>query len=81
MVGIIDAFHTLLLQKKLCIGCTNSLNQSVKRENIDSEVELVTCRCGRHYIYEKTTEVYKKISEEEYERYQGYLHRRKSLKT
>lgn len=80
MTSLIEAFHSILLQKKLCAGCTSSLNQCIKRENVDSEVELVTCRCGRHYIYEKTTEVYKKVSDDEYEKYQTYLLRKKILK-
>jgi hypothetical protein len=77
MGKIKDLIQHIFMQKKLCAGCTTSLDQSIKRENIDSEIELVTCRCGRYYIYEKTTETYKKIDAEQYNKYQQFLQRRR----
>ena len=72
--------HPIYLQRKLCVACTRTLKKAVRRENVDSETELIMCECGRHYIYEKNLNIYKKVSNDELERYRRYLNKREGYK-
>lgn len=66
--GLLEAIKAVLLKRKLCTGCTLSLDMSVKRFKCDEDLEIVTCRCGRRYFYEQSTETYRNLTEEEYQK-------------
>lgn len=41
------------LERKLCPDCTRRLNKQKERSAINTEEELVTCRCGKKFKYDR----------------------------
>lgn len=58
--NIIAPVQAWLLSQGRCVGCGTPLNKSkVKRQKAKGE-ELVTCKCGRVYVYEAETRKYRR---------------------
>lgn len=57
--NIIAPIQSWLLSKGQCVGCGMPL---VKGNHVtkDKHCDKVTCKCGRIFIYDKTTKVYRR---------------------
>lgn len=63
--NLIAPLQKILLQKKLCPACTNDLTKMTERIPKRNDTELVTCKCGRIFIYDKDLDIYRRALLEE----------------
>ena len=54
-----------ILTKHMCPACTRNLDKMKQREPLTTETELVTCECGRQYIYNRPHRRYRRALNEE----------------
>ncbi len=57
-------FQLILLKRRLCVGCTYSLDKC-KRNPFRNNKVIVTCKCGRRYVLNLDTNTYQRASHEE----------------
>lgn len=57
--NIIAPIQSWLLAKGQCVGCGMPLAKGVHVPK-DKTNDKVTCKCGRIFIYDKTTKVYRR---------------------
>lgn len=62
---LISPLQKILLQKKLCPGCTQELTKMKDRKPKSASTEFVTCECGRIFIYDRDLETYRRALVEE----------------
>ncbi len=62
---LIAPLQKILLQKKLCPGCTQDLASMKDRRSKTAGTEYVYCECGRIFIYDKDLELYRRALIEE----------------
>lgn len=62
---LISPMQVVLLQKGLCPACTRRLDELKERDPRPNGTIRVECECGRIYIYEPVTEVYRRAFIEE----------------
>lgn len=41
------------LSRQVCPSCTRSLSKQRQRQPLSTDLELVTCKCGRKYQYDR----------------------------
>ncbi len=49
-----------LLSQGRCVGCGKELTKGSKRKEKGANEELVTCECGRVYVYNKKNKNYRR---------------------
>ena len=59
---IIRPFQEVLLERKLCVGCTHPLTKAKKLENLSDNRIMVECKCKRRYVYEKELAAFKRAT-------------------
>ncbi|MBD3362629.1 hypothetical protein GF362_02825 [Candidatus Dojkabacteria bacterium] len=64
---LIAPLQKILLQKKLCPACTSDLTIIKDRKPKRNDTEIVTCRCGRIFIYDKDLDLYRRALLDEIE--------------
>ena len=57
--SVIAPIQAWLLGKGQCVGCGMPLSKGAHVSK-DKNTEKVTCKCGRIFIYDKTTKVYRR---------------------
>lgn len=62
---LIAPLQEALMQKKLCPGCTRQLDQQLTRHSKLNQTELVTCECGRIFVYDKQLDTYRRALQSE----------------
>jgi hypothetical protein len=62
---LIAPLQKILLQKKLCPGCTQDLTKAKKRSTKTASTEFVHCECGRIFIYDRDLDLYRRALVEE----------------
>ncbi len=62
---VISPFQSVLIQKRLCVGCTAPLDRAQRLGKISERRELVECKCKRRYIYNKELNEYERASFQE----------------
>ncbi|NLZ24481.1 hypothetical protein GX888_01905 [Candidatus Dojkabacteria bacterium] len=65
MKKIILPFQRVLIQKRLCVGCTSPLDKAKKLGKLSERRELVECKCRRRYVYNKELNEYQRASFQE----------------
>ena len=58
----ISSFQKVLLKKRLCVGCTASLDKAKKLGKLSERRDLVECKCKRRYVYEKELAAFKRAT-------------------
>jgi hypothetical protein len=54
MVGaLMQKLFNKAVSSKHCFACTRSLDKQKKREPINTETEVVHCKCGKVYLYDR----------------------------
>lgn len=61
---LISPLQTILLQKKMCPGCTTPLEKGVVSQKSEHS-ELLTCQCGRIFVHERKLDTYRRALPEE----------------
>lgn len=59
---IIRPFQNVLLERKLCVGCTSPLTKAKKIGVLSETRTLVECKCKRRYVYEKELAGFKRAT-------------------
>lgn len=49
-----------LLSQGRCVGCGKDLTKVGTRKTKKTDEELVTCECGRVYVYNKKNKIYRR---------------------
>lgn len=62
---LIAPLQEALIQRKLCPGCTRQLDQQQARNVKINQTELVTCECGRIFVYDKQLDIYRRALQSE----------------
>lgn len=57
---LIAPLQQALIQKKMCPGCTRSLDEQLERIPRLNQTEQVSCECGRIFIYDKQLDTYRR---------------------
>ncbi len=60
--NLIRPFQEVLLERKLCVGCTNPLDQAKKMGNLSDNRFIVQCRCKRRYVFDKEIGLFQRAS-------------------
>jgi len=55
-------FQNVLLERKLCVGCTAPLTRAKKLGNLSDNRIMVECKCKRRYVYEKELAAFKRAT-------------------
>lgn len=65
---LISPLQVILMQKKLCPGCTqNLLKAKLINKRIDG-TEFVECKCGRVFVHDRKLDTYRRALIEELSR-------------
>ncbi len=59
---MIRPFQQVLLEKKLCVGCTHRLEYAKKLGNLSDNRYMVECKCKRRYVYNKELGTYQRAT-------------------
>lgn len=62
---LIAPLQKILLQKKLCPGCTQDLTKMKDRRVKSASTEFVYCECGRIFVYDRDLDLYRRALVEE----------------
>ena len=76
---IVAPFQKVLLQKRLCVGCTAPLDKAKKLGKLSERRELVECRCKRRYVYNKELNEYQRASFQEEQQFLKELNKKPVL--
>lgn len=49
----IRPFQKVLLEKRLCVGCTYSLDKAKNLGNLSDNRYMVECKCKRRFVFDK----------------------------
>ena len=60
--NITRPFQNVLLERKLCVGCTGHLTKAKKIGNLSENRIMVECKCKRRYVYEKEVAAFKRAT-------------------
>lgn len=58
--NIIGPVQAWLLSQKRCVGCGMPLKNSNIKSQKSTDEELVTCKCGRIFVYDGKTDQYRR---------------------
>ncbi len=76
---IIAPFQKVLLEKRMCVGCTNQLDKAIKIGKISERRDMVECKCKRRYIFNKELDEYERASFQEEQQFLKELSKRASV--
>jgi hypothetical protein len=60
--SIIRPFQTVLLERKLCVGCTMPLEKAKRLGNLSNNRFMVECKCKRRYVFDKELNQYQRAT-------------------
>ena len=66
---IAKPFQNVLVERKLCVGCTGHLTKAKKLGNLSENRIIVECKCKRRYILDKKLNQYRRASFQEEQQY------------
>ena len=76
---LIAPFQSVLLQKRLCVGCTTTLDKAKRLGKLSERRELVECKCKRRYVYNKEFNEYQRASFQEEQQFLRELNKKPVL--
>lgn len=77
--NIISPFQSVLLQKRMCVGCTNPLDKAKRLGKLSERRELIECKCKRRYVYNKELNEYQRATFQEEQQFLKSLNKKPSL--
>lgn len=73
---IIAPFQKVLLERRMCVGCTNPLDKAVRIGKISERREMVECKCRRRYIFNIALNEYQRATLQEEQQFLKELPKR-----
>jgi hypothetical protein len=62
---LISPFQRVLLARRLCVGCTMPLDKASIREILSEKRIIIQCKCGRRFILDRETNMYRRATLDE----------------
>jgi len=62
---LITPLQMILLQKKMCPGCTQMLKKGKIIDKKADGTEVIKCQCGRIFMYDHKLDLYRRALQEE----------------
>lgn len=59
---VIRPFQEVLLEKRLCVGCTYPLDKCKKLGNLSEKRIMIECKCKRRYVFSKEANRYERAT-------------------
>ena len=78
-IKFIEPSQKVLIEKRLCVGCTASLDKAKKLEKLSERRDLVECKCKRRYVYSKEFNEYQRATFAEEQQYLKELNKKPLL--
>ncbi len=75
-IKFIEPFQKVLIEKRLCVGCTASLDKAKKLQKLSERRDLVECKCKRRYVYSKEFNEYQRATFAEEQQYLKELNKK-----
>ena len=66
---LLKPFQEVLLQRKLCVGCTFPLDKATRIGILTGNSDLVECKCKRRYVFDRKLGQYRRASLQEEQQY------------
>ncbi len=60
-----EPFQVVLLNRRLCPGCTTPLDKSKERDQYTETKEMIQCKCKRRFLLDKSSNLFRRMSIEE----------------
>ena len=79
MKKIIAPFQNVLLERRLCVGCTYPLDKAKRMGNLSDNRLMVECKCKRRYVYDKEMNSYQRATFAEEQQILRDLEKKESL--
>jgi hypothetical protein len=57
--------QVVLLNKRMCVGCTTPLDKAGNRSAIDEKHAMVQCKCSRRYVLDLESNIYRRATLDE----------------
>jgi hypothetical protein len=76
---IIRPFQEVLIEKRLCAGCTYPLDKARKLGNLSEKRTIVECKCKRRYVFGKELNKYQRATFAEEQQLLKELEKRDSI--
>lgn len=76
---LVSPFQKVLLEKRMCVGCTNPLDKAKRVGKISERREMVECKCKRRYIFNKELNEYQRASFQEEQQFLKELSKKASV--
>lgn len=76
---LISPFQKVLIQKRLCVGCTAPLDKAKKLGKLSERRDLLECKCKRRYIYNKEFNEYQRATFAEEQQFLKELNKKSLL--
>jgi hypothetical protein len=76
---VIRPFQEVLLEKRLCAGCTYPLDKAKQLGNLSEKRVMVQCKCKRRYVFSKETNKYQRATFAEEQQLLKELEKKESL--
>jgi hypothetical protein len=78
-IKLLVPFQTVLIQKRLCVGCTSPLDKAKRLGKLSERRELVECKCRRRYVYNKEFNEYQRATFQEEQQFLRELNKKPLL--
>jgi len=75
-IKFVSPFQSILLQKRLCVGCTASLDKAKRLGKLSQRRELLECKCKRRYVYNKELNEYQRATLQEEQQFLRELNKK-----
>ena len=59
---LIKPFQQVLIEKRLCVGCTYPLDKAKRIGNLSDNRIMVECKCRRKYVFDKEMNCYQRAT-------------------
>ena len=59
---IIRPFQNVLIEKRLCVGCTYPLDKCKKIGNLSDNRKMIECKCKRRYVFDRESNQYQRAT-------------------
>lgn len=78
-IKLLVPFQTVLIQKRLCVGCTSPLDKAKRLGKLSERRDLVECKCRRRYAYNKEFNEYQRATFQEEQQFLRELNKKPLL--
>jgi hypothetical protein len=59
---VVKPFQKVLLEKRLCVGCTYPLDKAKNLGSLSNNRYMVECKCKRRFVFDKELNQYQRAT-------------------